>query len=81
MKRLLFAAALALSAAPAFAEIGGGPNPYQTEQTEQKRRDAEEADKQYKSMIKALPDKPQKADPWGGVRDAEPAAVKAKKTH
>ena len=80
MKRLLLAACLTLAAAPAYAEIGGGENPYMKQQIEDKRRDAEEAEKSYKAMMKQLPDKaPQKADPWGGVRDAEPVAAKPKK--
>ena len=82
MKRFLLAAALTLSAAPAFAEFGHDTNPYQKEIDDEKRRTAEDADKQYKRTIKQMPDKaPQKADPWGGVRDADPTGAKAKKTH
>ena len=82
MKKLLLAAALALSAAPAYAEFGHDPNPYQKQIDDDKRTRAEEADKQYKLMIKRMPDKtPQKVDPWGGVRDADPAPAKAKKTN
>lgn len=41
----------------------------------EKRQKAEELDRAYSSGLKSIPDQKQKSDPWGGVRNAEPAAT------
>jgi hypothetical protein len=80
MRIVLIAVIVALSAAPALAEVGRGVNPYIKQEADEKAERAAQADKEYKAMIKNIPDqKQQNNDPWGDVRAADPASAKGKK--
>jgi hypothetical protein len=75
MRRLLVAALLTVSAAPAFAQVSSTPGmgiPMNQEkevspEVRAKRQATEEA---YRSTMKSIPDaKPASTDPWGNMRD------------
>jgi hypothetical protein len=64
-------ASIAISTAPAYAQMrgkgGGGKNPASEQQTAEQKRKAAEAEKAYKAALDKIPDK-KKSDPWGSVR-------------
>jgi hypothetical protein len=62
-------AAVAILAAPAYAQRHGkgGRNATSDQQSEMRKKKASAAEKDYKSALDKIPDKPP-ADPWGGVR-------------
>ncbi|MBV8112772.1 MAG: hypothetical protein JOZ26_06095 [Hyphomicrobiales bacterium] len=63
-------ASIALSSAPACAQMrgkGGAKNPESEQQAAEQKRKAAEAEKAYKAALDKIPDK-KKSDPWGSVR-------------
>ena len=76
---LLIASAIVLLAGPAGAQgvtLGGGGREMPDPNAAEKRQKAQELDEAYKSGLKSIPDTKQKADPWGSVRNSEPAPGK-----
>jgi hypothetical protein len=74
MRTLLVVAIAVLLAGPALAQGRLKPTkPVQSGPTEQQKKKKNEAmEKAHKSALDKIPDQP-KADPWQGVRAAEPA--------
>lgn len=75
MRALRLAAAIALLASPAVAQIPK-LNLLQDKpgQTQEEKDAAAAQDKAYKDSLKKIPDAKQSTDPWGGVRSDTPAA-------
>ena len=65
------AAALALMAMPAHAQMGGKRHQGEDKKTEQKKPEVD--DKAYKAALERIPEPKEKYDPWGVARPAEPA--------
>jgi hypothetical protein len=65
------AAALALMAMPAHAQMGGKRYQGEDKKTEQKKPEVD--DKAYKAALERIPEPKEKYDPWGVARPAEPA--------
>ena len=76
MKRVVVAAAaLAVMAMPAQAQMGGGKRHRGDEgRTEQKKPQVDE--KAYKAALDKIPEPKEKYDPWGGARPADPKKTK-----
>jgi len=72
MRMIAAVAALALLALPASAQRGGQSTPQPSEKEKaaaaEKRARAKEIDDAYKATLKNMPDKQEKADPWGNLR-------------
>src|ERR1700737_1523939 len=64
------AAALALMAMPAHAQMGGKRHQGDEKKTEQKKPEVD--DKAYKAALERIPEPKEKYDPWGIARPAEP---------
>jgi hypothetical protein len=65
------AAALALMAMPAHAQMGGKRHQGEDKKAEQKKPEVD--DKAYKAALEPIPEPKEKYDPWGVARPAEPA--------
>jgi hypothetical protein len=65
------AAALALIALPAHAQMAGKRHQGNEKKAEQKKPEVDE--KAYKAALERIPDSKEKYDPWGVARPAEPA--------
>jgi hypothetical protein len=65
------AAALALMAMPAHAQMGGKRHQGEDKKTEQKKPEVD--DKAYKAALERIPEPKEKYDPWGVARPADPA--------
>ena len=65
------AAALALMAMPAHAQMGGKRHQGEDKKAEQKKPEVD--DKAYKAALERIPEPKEKYDPWGVARPAEPA--------
>jgi hypothetical protein len=65
------AAALALIALPAHAQMAGKRHQGNEKKAEQKKPEVDE--KAYKAALERIPDPKEKYDPWGVARPAEPA--------
>jgi hypothetical protein len=65
------AAALALIALPAHAQMNGKRHQGNEKKTEQKKPEVDE--KAYKAALERIPESKEKYDPWGVARPAEPA--------
>ncbi|KAA0076676.1 hypothetical protein [Tardiphaga sp. P9-11] len=77
MRALVLAiAALALLAAPANAQMGGGKRGADHAPAPEKPKIDEKA---YKAALERVPTPKEKYDPWGGVAPAPAAATAAKK--
>lgn len=74
MRILVIAAAvLALTAASAQAQMGGGSR-HQSNETGAKVDNKPKVDeKAYKAALERIPEPKEKYDPWGGARPSEPA--------
>jgi hypothetical protein len=57
---------IAVLTAPAYAR-GKGKNPAAGQQTEEQKKKAAQAEKDYKAALDKIPDQ-KPADPWGGMR-------------
>jgi hypothetical protein len=74
MKTFTIAAVmLALIAAPAYAQMGGGKRNHgdDNRKTEQKKPQIDE--KAYKAALERIPEPKEKYDPWGVARPADTA--------
>ena len=63
-------ASIAISTAPAYAQMrgkDGGKHPEAEQQSAEQKRKAAEAEKAYKAALDKIPDKKQ-SDPWGSMR-------------
>jgi hypothetical protein len=65
------AAALALIAAPAYAQVNGKRHQGDAKKTEEKKPEVNE--KAYKAALDRIPEPKEKYDPWSMARPAEPA--------
>jgi hypothetical protein len=65
------AAALALMAMPAHAQMGGKRHQGEDKKTEQKKPEVD--DKAYKAALERIPEPKEKYDPWGVARPADAA--------
>jgi hypothetical protein len=65
------AAALALIALPAHAQMAGKRHQGNEKKAEQKKPEVDE--KAYKAALERIPDSKEKYDPWGVARPAERA--------
>ena len=78
MKALRLAAAFALLASPAFAQLPKLNLMQDRPGKTQEEKDAESAqEKAYKDTLKKIPDGKQPSDPWGGVRSNDAPAAKS----
>lgn len=72
MRRMIAAIAATAMLAPAAYAQRVGPPPQLSEKQKaaivEKRVREKEIDEAYKATIKQMPDKQQKADPWGNLR-------------
>ncbi len=72
MRKLVGAAAiLAITAVPAYAQMGGRRHQDDRSKTEQKKPEVDE--KAYKAALERIPEPKEKYDPWGAVRPTDPA--------
>jgi hypothetical protein len=71
-------AMLALIAAPAYAQMGGGKR-HQSDDKKNDQPAKKVDDKAYKAALERIPEPKEKYDPWGVARPAEPAKDTAKK--
>jgi len=65
------AAALAVIAMPAHAQVGGKRHQGEEKKTEQKKPAVDE--KAYKAALERIPEPKEKYDPWGVARPVEAA--------
>ncbi|HEY4774659.1 MAG TPA: hypothetical protein VIH40_07550 [Xanthobacteraceae bacterium] len=80
MRAIWAAVVTAMLTAPAHAQRADTKEPRGVDPIAEaeKKRTSEEIDRAYRSAIDRVPAASQKFDPWGGVREVEPAKPKKK---
>lgn len=77
MRRFMVAAAvLALVAAPASAQMGGGKRHRGDDSAAKQSNGPKVDEKAYKAALDRIPEPKEKYDPWSGSRPAEPEKKK-----
>lgn len=74
MRILIIATAiLALMAASAQAQMGGGGRRHSSESGQKADNKPKVDEKAYKAALERIPESKEKYDPWSGARPSEPA--------